>query len=501
MNLPDTSRATQGINFNEPLLFERKPGHCSGASLPAPEVPEVEPSSEIPKEYLRGQVEGMPCLYEPEVVRHYLRLSQLNYGVDTGFYPLGSCTMKYNPKSAEAAARLPGFANLHPLLPDERVQGALELMWRLERMLSEISGFAAVTLQPAAGAQGELAGLMMVRAYHLAKGKPRHKVLVPDSAHGTNPASSALNGFEVVELKSGPEGLLEPQVVAAAMTEDVAAVMMTNPNTLGVFEKNVAEIAKVVHAKGGLLYGDGANMNALLGRSRPGDMGVDVMQFNLHKTFATPHGGGGPGSGPVGVAKELVPFLPVPVVVKDGDKFRLEFDRPQTIGQLRTFWGNFGIMVRAYAWVREMGPAGLKSTSDLAVLNANYVRALLKDDFHLPYATPSLHEVVLNDKNQKDLGVTTMDIAKRLIDHGYHPPTIYFPLIVAGAMMIEPTETESRESIEAFVAAMKAIAVEAKESPEALKAAPTRAFRERLDEVKAARKPILRWKPGTKIEP
>ena len=500
MDPTTTPRATGGILYNEPLLFEHKPGHCSGASLPKAEVPEVDPASELPKEYLRGPVEGMPCLYEPEVFRHFLRLSQQNYGVDTGFYPLGSCTMKYNPKSSEAAARLPGFAHVHPLLPDERVQGALELMYRLERMLCEVSGFAACTLQPAAGAHGELAGLMMVRAYHLAKGKPRHKVLVPDSAHGTNPASSALNGFTVQELKSGPKGILEPQVVAEAMTEDVAALMMTNPNTLGVFESNVAEIAKIVHAKGGLLYGDGANMNALLGRARPGDMGVDVMQFNLHKTFATPHGGGGPGSGPVGVARGLVPFLPVPVVVKDGGQFRLELDHPQSIGRLRTFWGNFGIMVRAYAYMLELGPEGLKATSDLAVLNANYVRALLKDDYHLPYSTASLHEVVLDDEKQKDAGVTTMDIAKRLIDHGYHPPTIYFPLIVHGALMIEPTETESRESIEGFVTAMKAIAAEAKTSPEALKAAPTHAFRERLDEVKAARKPILRWKPGLKLE-
>jgi len=501
MGIPEISRATQGLVFNEPLIFEKKPGHCSGASLPAAEVPEIDPSSEIPKDYLRGMVDGMPCQYEPEVVRHFVRLSQLNYGVDTGLYPLGSCTMKYNPKSAEAAARMPGFANLHPLLPEERVQGALELMWRLERMLAEISGFEAMTLQPAAGAHGELAGMMIVRAAHLARGKPRHKVLVPDSAHGTNPASSALNGFEVVELKSSPQGTLEPATVAEAMTEDVAALMMTNPNTLGVFEKGVAEIAKIVHAKGGLLYGDGANMNALLGRARPGDMGVDVMQFNLHKTFATPHGGGGPGSGPVGVAKDLVPFLPVPVVVKEGEKFRLEFDRPQSVGRLRTFWGNFGIMVRAYAYIRELGPRGLKDAADLAVLNANYVRALLKGDYFLPYTAPSLHEVVFNDKNQKEFGVTTMDIAKRLIDHGYHPPTIYFPLIVAGALMIEPTETESREGLEEFATAMKTIAQEAKETPDVLKAAPTRAFRERLDEVKAARKPVLRWKPGLKIEP
>jgi glycine dehydrogenase subunit 2 len=500
MTFPETSRAAQGLVFDEPLIFERHGGQCSGASLPPAQVPQVEPSKEIPAEYLRGPIEDMPCVYEPEVVRHYLRLSQLNYGVDTGFYPLGSCTMKYNPKSAEAAARLPGFANLHPLLPEERVQGALELMWWLERALAEIAGFAAVTLLPAAGAQGELTGMMMVRAAHLARGKPRHKVLVPDSAHGTNPASSALNGFEVVQLKSGPQGYLEPQVVAQAMDEDVAALMMTNPNTLGVFERNVGEIAKIVHSRGGFLYGDGANLNALLGRARPGDMGVDVMQLNLHKTFATPHGGGGPGSGPVGVAKELVPFLPTPVVTKQADRYHLEFDRPQSVGRMRTFWGNFGIMVRAYAYLRELGPEGLKRTAELAVLNANYVRALLKEDYHLPYSTPCLHEVVLSDKKQKELGVTTMDIAKRLIDHGFHPPTVYFPLVVADALMIEPTETESKENVEAFVAAMKAIARETEESPDTVKAAPVRAFRERLDEVKAARKPVLRWKPGMKVE-
>jgi glycine dehydrogenase subunit 2 len=500
MSFPQTSRAAQGLSFDEPLIFEKQACAGSGASLPASGVPEVDPAQEIPAEYLRGPVEGMPRVVEPEVVRHFLRLSQQNYGVDTGFYPLGSCTMKYNPKSGEAAARLPGFANLHPHLPEERVQGALELMFRLERALAEISGFHAVTLQPAAGAQGELAGMMIVRAAHLARGKPRHKVLVPDSAHGTNPASSALNGFEVVELKSGPQGFLEPAAVAEAMTEDVAALMMTNPNTLGVFERNIGEIARIVHAKGGLLYGDGANMNALLGRARPGDLGVDVMQFNLHKTFATPHGGGGPGSGPVGVARELEPFLPTPVVVQRGDRYHLEFNRPQSIGRLRTFWGNFGIMVRAYAYIRELGPEGLKRTSELAVLNANYARALLKDDFHLPYATPCLHEVVFSDKKQKDLGVTTMDIAKRLIDHGFHPPTIYFPLIVSGALMIEPTETESKESVEAFAAAMRSIAEEAKRVPEQVKAAPVRAFRERLDEVRAARKPVLRWKPGLKVE-
>ena len=495
MSFPESSRATQGLVIDEQLIFERPPGACSGASLPEAGVPESDPAGEIPEEYLRGEIEGMPCLYEPEVVRHFVRLSQLNWSLDTGFYPLGSCTMKYNPKSSEAAARLPGFAHVHPLLAEEKTQGALELMWRLERALAEITGFEAVTLQPAAGAHGELTGMLIIRAAHVAKGKPRHKVLVPDSAHGTNPATSAFAGFSVVELKSGPNGYLEPETVAAAMDEDVAGIMLTNPNTLGIFESNIAKIAKIVHAKGGYVYGDGANLNALLGRARPGDLGVDVMHMNLHKTFATPHGGGGPGAGPVGVVKELEPFLPAPVVIKDGERYRLQFDRPQSIGRMRTFWGNFGVLVRAWAYIRELGPQGLKAVSDLAVLNANYVRALLEEAYHLPYETASLHEVVLSDKKQKEHGVTTMDIAKRLIDHGFHPPTIYFPLIVGGALMIEPTETESKANVEAFAAAMKSIAQEAKEAPEAVKAAPTRAYRERLDEVKAARKPVLRWKP------
>ncbi len=499
-NQKNPSQATRGIVFNEPLIFEHGGGSCTGVSLPPVEVPEVDPAREIPADYLRGPIEGFPCLYEPAVVRHFVRLSQQNYGVDTGLYPLGSCTMKYNPKCAEEYARLDGFAGIHPLVPAEKAQGALELMYRLERALAEIGGFSAVTLQPAAGAHGELAGMMIIRAAHIARGKPRKKVLIPDSAHGTNPASCALAGFEVVELKSGPKGTLDPATVAAAMDEDVAAIMLTNPNTLGVFETHIAQIAEIVHAKGGLVYGDGANMNALLGRARPGDLGVDVMHFNLHKTFATPHGGGGPGAGPVGVVKALEPFLPVPLVVEEGGKYRLEFNRPQSIGQLRTFWGNFGVLLRAYSYLRELGPEGLKRATDLAVLNANYIRAKLCEDYNLPYDAPSLHEVVLNDKKQKEQGVTTMDIAKRLIDHGYHPPTVYFPLIVPGALMIEPTETESRESLDAFIAAMKAIAAESKETPEVVKSAPVTAFRERMDEVKAARKPILRWKPGMTVE-
>jgi glycine cleavage system P protein (glycine dehydrogenase) subunit 2 len=445
----------------------------------------------------------MPTLGELEVVRHFTRLSVWNYGIDTGFYPLGSCTMKYNPKSSEALARLPGFANAHPLLPAELCQGSLELMYELERALSEISGFAATTLAPAAGAQGELTGVMMIRAYHVARGNARKKVLIPDTAHGTNPATSALNGYEVVQLASGPDGRLHPEAVAAAMDEDVAAIMITNPNTLGIFETHIAEIARIVHAKGGLVYGDGANLNALLGVARPGDMGFDVMQFNLHKTFATPHGGGGPGSGPVAVSKDLVPFLPMPLVVKEGERYRLvteRRERPQTIGKLREFHGNFGMFVRALALIREWGPEGVKATAQLAVLNANYVRAKLEDVYHLPYDTDSLHEVVFTDRNLKPTGVTTMDVAKRLIDHGFHPPTVYFPLVVQGALMIEPTETESKETLDRFIEGMRAVAEQAKADPDALRASPAKPVRARLDETRAARKPVLRWKPGAKAE-
>jgi len=492
--------ATRGLAMEEPLLFEQgSPGRC-GVSLP--EVPPgTDPASEIPKELLRGDVAGLPEMDELSVVRHFTRLSQWNWGIDTGFYPLGSCTMKYNPKSSEALARLPGFALAHPLLPASMAQGALELMWRLERALSEIGGFAATTLSPAAGAHGELTGLMMIRAYHVAHGNPRRKVLIPDTAHGTNPASAALNGYSTVELESGSDGRLHPETVARAMDDDVAAIMITNPNTLGIFESHIREIADIVHARGGLVYGDGANFNAVLGVARPGDMGFDVMQYNLHKTFATPHGGGGPGSGPVGVRGDLVPFLPLPVVEKEGPGYRLvteTSERPHTIGKVREFWGNPGMFVRAWALIRELGPDGLRRVAELAVLNANYVRAGLKGHFNLPYETDTLHEVVFDDKSQKDGGVTTMDVAKRLIDHGSHPPTVYFPLVVHGALMIEPTETESKETLDAFVRAMRAIAAEARDDPDALKAAPRKPIRARLDETRAARKPVLRWTPGEK---
>jgi glycine dehydrogenase subunit 2 len=494
--------ATRGLAYEERLLFERgSAGGRTGVSLP-PVPAGTDPVREL-GDVVRGEIADLPALGELEVVRHFTRLSVWNHGIDTGFYPLGSCTMKYNPKSSEALARLPGFANAHPLLPASMSQGSLELMFQLERALTEISGFAATTLAPAAGAQGELCGVMMIRAYHVSRGNPRRKVLIPDTAHGTNPATSALNGYEVVQLASGPDGRLHPETVRAAMDDEVAAVMITNPNTLGVFESHIAEIAEIVHARGGLVYGDGANLNALLGVARPGDMGFDVMQFNLHKTFATPHGGGGPGAGPVAVSEKLLPFLPLPLVGREGERYRLVDDtreRPQTIGKLREFHGNFGMFVRALALIREYGPEGLRATGQLAVLNANYVRAKLQDAYHLPYDTDSLHEVVFTDRALKPTGVTTMDVAKRLIDHGFHPPTVYFPLVVQGALMIEPTETESKETLDRFVAAMRAIAEQARSDADGLKAAPTKPVRSRLDEVRAARKPVLRWRPGMKVE-
>ncbi len=494
---PGLGGAAPGLAHEEPLLFEHgSRGRC-GVSLPAPVGPA--PAAEIPAALLRGPIDGLPELSELEVVRHFTRLSTWNHGIDTGLYPLGSCTMKYNPRSSEAFARLPGFAGLHPLAPATHVQGALELMYRLERALSEIAGMSATSLSPAAGAHGELTGLMVIRAWHQSRGNPRRKVLIPDTAHGTNPASAALNGYTCVELASGPDGRLHPETVAAAMDEDVAAIMVTNPNTLGIFESHIAEIAAIVHGRGGLVYGDGANMNALLGVARPGDLGFDVIQYNLHKTFATPHGGGGPGAGPVAVTGALAPFLPLPMVVEDGPGFRLVTDpaeRPGSVGKIHGFWGNFGMFVRAWAYLRELGPEGLRATAELAVLNAAYVRAGLSGAYHLPYPTDSLHEVVFDDQAQKAAGITTMDVAKRLIDHGFHPPTIYFPLVVHGALMIEPTETESKEALDAFIGAMRAIADEARTDPDRLRAAPLRAFRSRLDETRAARRPVLRWTPG-----
>jgi len=482
---------TTGLTLNEKLLFEQSDPGRIGYSLPALDVP----ATQLPAGLQRDEIDGFPELSEVDVVRHFTRLSTWNYGVDSGLYPLGSCTMKYNPKINESVARLPGFALSHPHAPQHLTQGPLELMYRLQQGLAEISGLPGITLQPAAGAHGELAGMLVIRAWHESRGQARRKVLIPDTAHGTNPATAALAGYDVVPIATGERGVLTADEVRAHMDDEVAALMVTNPNTLGLFESHIQEICEVVHAQGGLVYCDGANLNALMGIARPGDMGIDVMHFNLHKTFATPHGGGGPGSGPVGVSAALAPFLPVPVVVKDGDSYNLDYDRPQSIGRLKAFHGHFGIMVRAFAYILAMGPEGLRKASELAVLNANYVRARLEKAFHLPFKSRSLHEVVFSDK-QLAGGCKTLDLAKRLIDYGYHPPTVYFPLVVHGAIMIEPTETECMKTLDEFCEAMLAIAREAEEDPELLTAAPRKTRLRRLDETAAARKPRLRWQPA-----
>jgi glycine dehydrogenase subunit 2 len=493
---PPERNAGRGLAYEEPLLFERsRPGRV-GHALPPLEVPATEPGDVLPPEWLREEVEGLPELSEVEVVRHFTRLSTWNAAVDLGLYPLGSCTMKYNPKINERVARLPGFALTHPLQPESEAQGVLELLHRLECFLAEVSGMDRVTLQPAAGAQGELAGVMMIRAYHELRGERRTRVLVPDSAHGTNPASAALNGYEVVSIPSGPDGILHPEAISAAMDESVAALMVTNPNTLGIFEKHIAEMAGIVHARGGLVYGDGANLNALLGKTRPGDQGIDVMHFNLHKTFSTPHGGGGPGAGPVGIREILAPHLPTPIVRRREDgAYELSDDVPHSIGRLHGSHGNFGMAVRAYAYIRSLGPDGLRHCAEMAVLNANYLLARLRERFHVPYDEPVMHECVLSDRALAEHGVTTLDVAKRLIDHGYHPPTIYFPLVVHGALMIEPTESESLEGLDRFIDAMFAIETEAREDPDTVRTAPHHTRHARLDETRAARNPVLRWQP------
>lgn len=473
--------------FDEPLLFELSREGREGHSIPEPGRFEPPPSS-----LLRRKPARLPEISEPEVIRHFTRLSQWNYSIDTNFYPLGSCTMKYNPRVNEEVARYAGFAHVHPYQPEETAQGCLRLMHELERHLAEISGMDAVTLQPAAGAHGELTGILMIRAFLQSRGNPRKKVLIPDSAHGTNPASSAMGSYQAVGLKTGKDGRLSPDAVREQMTQDVAAVMLTNPSTLGLFETGIREICGIVHAQGGLVYGDGANMNAVLGKFRPGDAGIDLIQFNLHKTFTTPHGGGGPGAGPVAVKKVLEPYLPVPRIVKD-PTYRLDYNRPLSIGRVRSFYGNFGVLVRAYTYIREMGPEGLRLVAELAVLNANYIRARLQPFYHLPFDHGVLHEAVFSDKKQKETGVTTLDIAKRLMDYRFHPPTIYFPLIVFGALMIEPTETETKETLDKFCDAMVLIAREAQENPDLVKKAPHQMKLRRLDEAKAARELKLRF--------
>jgi glycine dehydrogenase subunit 2 len=478
---------------HEPLIFERSGQGKVGYSLPPLDVPAA---LAIPAERVRPDIEGETEVTEVEIARHFTRLSALNFSIDQGLYPLGSCTMKHNPRTNEEVARLPGFAAAHPLAPEEAAQGALELVWRLERILIELTGLSRVTLQPSAGAQGELAGMLMIRAALAKSGSPRRTVLIPDSAHGTNPASAHFAGYKVQELKSNARGTLDLHVLEEAMTEDVAALMLTVPNTLGIFEDRITEIAAIVHAKGGFLYCDGANFNSFVGIAKPGRMGIDVMHMNLHKTFSTPHGGGGPGAGPVAVVERLVPHLPRPTVERRPDgTFTLDFDRPESIGRLRTFLGNFGMFVRAFAYIASYGNR-IGEVARGAVLNANYVRAGLAGAYYLKYDAPTLHEVVFSDKFQGEHGIHAIDIAKRLMDYGFHPPTIYFPLIVPGALMIEPTETEGKAGLDAFVAALRAIAEECRENPDIVRGAPHTTPVKRVNEVTAARNLVLRWHPG-----
>ncbi|RFB10584.1 glycine dehydrogenase subunit 2 [Bacillus sp. HNG] len=479
---------------NQPLIFElSKPGRI-GYSLPELDVPEVNIDEVIPSDYLRVEEPELPEVSELDIMRHYTALSKRNHGVDSGFYPLGSCTMKYNPKINENVARYNGFAHIHPLQDESTVQGAMELMYDLQEHLKEITGMDEVTLQPAAGAHGEWTGLMMIRAYHEANNDTaRTKVIVPDSAHGTNPASATVAGFETITVKSGEDGLVDLEDLRRVVGPDTAALMLTNPNTLGLFEENILEMTEIIHSAGGKVYYDGANLNAVLSKARPGDMGFDVVHLNLHKTFTGPHGGGGPGSGPVGVKEDLIPYLPKPVLVKTEEGYHFDYNRPQSIGRVKPFYGNFGINVRAYTYIRSMGPDGLKAVTENAVINANYMMRRLAPYFDLPYDKHCKHEFVLSGRRQKKLGVRTLDIAKRLLDFGYHPPTIYFPLNVEECMMIEPTETESKETLDAFIEAMIQIAKEAEENPEIVQEAPHTTVVSRLDETLAARKPVLRY--------
>ena len=479
---------------NEALIFEKSVPGRRTSLLPACDVPERDLGSVIPADFIRAQAAELPEVSEVDAVRHFTALSKMNHGVDSGFYPLGSCTMKYNPKVNEEVARYSGFSRIHPYQSEKTVQGALELLYQTDNMLAEITGMARVSLQPAAGAHGEMAGLMIIKAYHQNRGDTkRQKIVVPDSSHGTNPASAAVVGFDVIEVKSSESGGVDIPSLKAAMSDEIAGLMLTNPSTLGLFEENIVEIAEIVHQAGGLLYYDGANMNAIMGKTRPGDMGFDVVHLNLHKTFSTPHGGGGPGSGPVGVTKELVPFLPGPVVERAEDAYYLDHHRPLSIGRVKSFYGNFAVVVKAFAYIRSLGAVGLREASETAVLNANYIRARLQDDYELPFGKTCMHEVVFSAQKQMKFGVSALDIAKRLIDFGYHPPTIYFPLIVKEALMIEPTETESKETLDEFIEAMRQIAREAETSPELLKSAPHDTIVKRLDEVKAVRKPVLRY--------
>lgn len=478
----------------EQLIFEVSTPGRTAYQLPPCDVEEQKLDSFIPAEYLTNECPKLPEVNEVDIIRHYTNLSNKNYGVDTGFYPLGSCTMKYNPKINEEMAALPGFSGLHPYQDISQVQGALELMYNFQNVLAEISGMDAVTLQPAAGAHGELTGIMLVRAYHESRGDfKRNKIIVPDSAHGTNPATTSVSGFTPVEVPSDENGLVDLDALRAVVGEDTAGLMLTNPNTLGIFDQHIKEITSIIHEAGGLCYYDGANANAIMGKAQPGKMGFDIIHFNVHKTLSTPHGGGGPGAGPVGCKDFLKEFLPIPVVEKNENGYYLNYDKEKTIGKMKDFYGHFGILVRGYTYCLSMGSDGLRKASELAVLNANYLAKLLKDDYNLPIDTVYKHEFVLAGlKDHEVSGVTTLDVAKGLIDRGFHPPTVYFPLIVDEALMIEPTETESVETLDAFVAAMKDIAKVAKENPQSLKDAPYNTEICRPDETLAARNPIVR---------
>jgi len=483
---------------NEALLFEKSSPGKRAYKLPPLDVPPVDAHSLLGP--ARREVPPLlPELSEIEIIRHFTRLSTWNYAIDLGMYPLGSCTMKYNPRVNEVVARVMGLAEAHPYRSSSHAQGGMEVIDLLQRCLIEITGMDAITLQPAAGAHGEFTGILMVRAWHESQGNARRKVIIPDSAHGTNPATAAICGYQVENLKSNALGGIDLDALARQVDEDTAALMLTNPSTLGVFENEIHNIAEILHAKGALLYMDGANMNALVGKVRPGDFGVDLMHLNLHKTFSTPHGGGGPGCGPVACKAFLEPFLPIPTLVKDDDGTRRwEYNRPQSIGRVRAYYGNVGMFIRALAYILANGPDGLRQTTEDAVLNANYIRKNLEDLYDLPYQTPSMHEVVFSDKRQAAKGVKTGDIAKRLIDYGFHPYTVSFPLIVHGALMIEPTESESLEELDLFIQAMRSIAQEVEETPELVKTAPHSTRVSRLDEVQAARKPVLRWRPEAK---
>ncbi|MBF0405741.1 MAG: aminomethyl-transferring glycine dehydrogenase subunit GcvPB [Candidatus Riflebacteria bacterium] len=478
--------------MTESLIFELSSNGRKGYCLPKLDIPESDPADLIPANFIRKELD-FPSLSEIDVVRHFVRLSRMNYGVDVGFYPLGSCTMKYNPKINEDMARLPGFAGIHPYQPEDTIQGSLALMKNLESALCEITGMDEFTLQPAAGAHGELTGLMIIRAYHDKKGNRKTKILIPDAGHGTNPASAAFCGYEVVNIKSNARGGVDVEDLKKNLSSEVAGLMLTNPNTLGLFEENIKEIAELVHQVDGLLYYDGANLNAIMGWCRTGDMGFDVMHVNLHKTFSTPHGGGGPGSGPVGVKRHLAKFLPTPRIEFDGKKFKVSSANKDSIGPVRSFFGSFGILVRAYTYIVQLGSEGLKEVSTCAVLNANYMMKALAEHYFLPFNRTCKHEFVLSGKKFAEKGIKTLDIAKRLLDYGYHAPTIYFPLIVEESIMIEPTETESKQTLDEFIGVMKKVATEAFETPEMLKASPKNTPVGRLDETMAARKPDLNF--------